>query len=94
MINFKSLYELRNKAIVSPSHGVQELAAQIAAIFRELFANTFTTDHGMFQNFPGNSDRDTVVKHRFPAPFPARFVRIYPQTYHGYTFMRFELYKR
>jgi len=45
-------------------------------------------------NFPGNSDRDTVVKHRFPAPFPARFVRIYPQTYHGYTFMRFELYKR
>ncbi|XP_039272571.2 lactadherin-like isoform X1 [Styela clava] len=41
--------------------------------------------------FDGNKDRSTKVINRFPNPVQARFVRIYPLTFVGYAFIRFDV---
>jgi len=40
----------------------------------------------------GNIDRDTVVKHDLIPVIKARYVRIYPQTWHIHIALRFELF--
>lgn len=42
--------------------------------------------------FPGNKDRNTVVKHYLKHPFRAQYVRLVPRTYHGWVSMRMEWY--
>ena len=44
------------------------------------------------QVFQGNSERQIVVINRFRSPIRARFIRMYPQTWHGHISMRLELY--
>ena len=44
------------------------------------------------QIFQGNSERQLIVTNRFRSPIRARFVRIYPRTWHGHISMRIELY--
>ena len=51
-----------------------------------------TSDDGSDRVFGGNSDRDTVVENSFDAPIVARFVRLYPQTYHDNMSLRWEVY--
>lgn len=46
----------------------------------------------VFQDFSGSSSVNSVIKHSFPTPFKARFVRFVPKTYHGKPGMRVELY--
>jgi len=43
--------------------------------------------------FPGNNDQNTVEKQLFPRAITARYVRLLPQSYHSWMFMRFELYQ-
>ena len=44
------------------------------------------------QLFPGNKDRNTVVKHFFRRPVVARFVKFHPVTWRAHISMRVELY--
>ena len=44
------------------------------------------------QVFQGNSERQIVVISRFRTPIRARFVKLYPRTWHGHISMRLELY--
>ena len=44
------------------------------------------------QDFPGNTDRDTVVSHELNPPIRARYVRFRPETWYGCISMRVELY--
>ena len=44
--------------------------------------------------FAGNSDRDTVVEKIFDVAVAARYVRVYPQTWHNTMTMRWEIYGR
>lgn len=43
-------------------------------------------------DFSGSSSVNSVIKHSFPTPFKARFVRFVPKTFHGKPGMRVELY--
>ncbi|EDO41992.1 predicted protein [Nematostella vectensis] len=45
-----------------------------------------------FQEFNGNSDRDTVVSHILPVTIPARFIRVLPKNWHGIIALRVELF--
>ncbi|EDO29609.1 predicted protein, partial [Nematostella vectensis] len=55
----------------------------------------YSRDGVLFKYFPkvlsGNKDRNTVVTHSV-GPIYARYVRFYPQTWHGHISMRVELY--
>eukprot|EP00854_Cymbomonas_tetramitiformis_P008820 gene8820-10456_t len=42
--------------------------------------------------FAGNTDQHSVVIQRFAAVVEARYIRVYPQTYHSWNSMRLELY--
>jgi len=42
--------------------------------------------------FPGNEDKDTVVKNRIHPPIIARFIRVLPRTWHSWNALRMELY--
>ncbi|XP_073227971.1 uncharacterized protein [Porites lutea] len=44
------------------------------------------------QHLTGNSDRSTIVVHRFTPPFAAQYVRIFPTTYTGAICMRMDLF--
>ena len=46
----------------------------------------------MLKVFPGNSDRNSIVRHALSPVIFARFVRIYPGDYEGYRAMRVEFY--
>ena len=43
------------------------------------------------KTFPGNTDRDTKVTTTFSKPVRARYIRIYPQTWHGHISMRTDM---
>ena len=43
------------------------------------------------KTFPGNSDRNTKVTTTFSKPVRARYIRIYPQTWHGHISMRADM---
>lgn len=43
------------------------------------------------KTFPGNSDRSTKVTTTFSKPVRARYIRIYPQTWHGHISMRADM---
>jgi len=45
-----------------------------------------------FTTFSGNTDQTSAVTNRFNPPITARFVRIYPLTWHSRPTLRFELY--
>ena len=49
-------------------------------------------DDGSDRVFVGNSDQNTVVEHSLAVPIVARFVRLYPQTYHTWMSLRWEVY--
>ena len=49
---------------------------------------------GSEQIFAGNSDRDTVVENTFDMAVAARYVRVYPQTWHTGLSIRWEVYGR
>lgn len=42
----------------------------------------------------GNSDRNTIVRHRFSKPLRCRYVRVVPQQWHRHIAMRVEIYGR
>lgn len=42
--------------------------------------------------FDGNTDQNTVVRHKFDKSFEARYVRIYPQSWYGWMCLRAEFY--
>ena len=46
----------------------------------------------LIQDFTGNSDMNTVVKHVLSEPFGARQVRLTPTTYNNHKSLRWELY--
>ena len=48
----------------------------------------------LFQVFPGNSDRHSVVKHFLITDVMARYVRFYPVTYHNFPCFRVEIFVR
>ena len=48
----------------------------------------------LFQVFPGNSDRHSVVKHFLTTDVMARYVRFYPVTYHNFPCFRVEIFVR
>ena len=48
----------------------------------------------LFQVFPGNSDRHSVVKHFLITDVMARYVRFYPVTYHNFPCLRVEIFVR
>ena len=43
--------------------------------------------------FEGNTDQNTVIEQQLKGvfPFEARFVRLYPQTWHGHISLRWEI---
>jgi hypothetical protein len=43
------------------------------------------------KTFPGNKDRNTKVTTTFSKPVRARYIRIYPQTWHGHVSMRVDM---
>lgn len=45
-----------------------------------------------FQVYQANGDRNGVIINRLIQPIEARFVRIYPETWHGHISMRVELH--
>ena len=45
-----------------------------------------------FQVYQANEDRNGVIINRLIQPIEARFVRIYPETWHGHISMRVELH--
>ena len=45
-----------------------------------------------FQEFAGNTDRSSIVKHSLSPDVKARFVRFYPVTHHGYPCLRVEIF--
>jgi len=50
--------------------------------------------HFVFQNkvYDANSDRNSVIVNTLIQPIEARFIRIYPESWHGHMSMRMELY--
>ena len=50
-----------------------------------------TAADGSERIFAGNADVDTIVEHCFEE-VQARFVRLFPQTWHSYMSMRWEIY--
>lgn len=44
------------------------------------------------QEFPGNSDRNTVVKHGLETVINARYVRFYALSYHNWPVIRVEIF--
>ena len=42
--------------------------------------------------FTGNSDRNTVIEQELETAVAARYVRVYPQTWHEHMAMRWEVY--
>jgi hypothetical protein len=44
----------------------------------------------LFQEFPGNTDRATVVTNSITNPFKAKFVRVLPTAYYRHKSMRVE----
>jgi len=54
---------------------------------------TFADNSGGAKVFAGNVDRDSIVTHSWylegHSPITAKFVRIYPQSYHGVVALRF-----
>ena len=44
------------------------------------------------QTFTGNRDMETVNKHELDRPFEARYVRVYPKTWHTHVSLRWEVY--
>lgn len=48
--------------------------------------------NGADVTFPGNSDRNTEVRHNLPAEITARYLRFHPLTWHGHITMRVEAY--
>ena len=44
------------------------------------------------QEFLGNTDQDTVVKHRFNEGIRARYIRFHPTGWHNHISMRVEVY--
>jgi hypothetical protein len=48
---------------------------------------------GKTTTFTGNTDYWSVVKHEFPRPIRARWVRIIVNTFHGWPVLRWELYR-
>ncbi|XP_022809858.1 uncharacterized protein LOC111346861 [Stylophora pistillata] len=51
-------------------------------------------DHFEFQNkvYEGNKDRNSVIINKLIQPIEVRFVRIYPESWHGHMSMRAEFY--
>ena len=49
-------------------------------------------DDGSDRVFGGNIDQNTVVEHSLDVLIVARFVRLYPQTYHHWMALRWEVY--
>ncbi|XP_068726462.1 lactadherin-like [Montipora capricornis] len=58
------------------------------------YGNTYVTykENKKIKLFSGNSDRNSVVYHRFFAPFSASYVKIHPKTWYSWICMRVELY--
>ncbi|KAL9970483.1 hypothetical protein ACROYT_G022865 [Oculina patagonica] len=46
------------------------------------------------KEFPGNTDKNTIVKHSLSTDVKARFVRFYPVTYFGFPGLRVEIFVR
>ena len=44
------------------------------------------------QIFTGNWDKETVKKHELNPSFEARYVRVYPKTWHSHICLRWEIY--
>ena len=44
------------------------------------------------QVYDANSDRNSVIVNTLIQPIEARFIRIYPESWHGHMSMRMELY--
>ena len=44
------------------------------------------------QVYDANSDRNSVIGNTLIQPIEARFIRIYPESWHGHMSMRMELY--
>ena len=44
------------------------------------------------QVYNANSDRNSVIVNTLIQPIEARFIRIYPESWHGHMSMRMELY--
>jgi hypothetical protein len=44
------------------------------------------------KTFPGNKDRNTKVTTTFSKPVRTRYIRIYPQTFHGHMSMRADMF--
>ena len=42
--------------------------------------------------YDANSDRNSVIVNKLIQPIEARFIRIYPESWHGHMSMRMELY--
>jgi len=53
---------------------------------------SFYRQDGRDVMFDGNRDRNTTVRHDLTDPFPARYVRFYPDSWHGHISMRFDVY--
>ena len=45
-----------------------------------------------FQDFPGNKDANTIVRHSLSTAVKARFVRFYPVTYQSWPCLRVEIF--
>ena len=47
----------------------------------------------LFQDFPGNPDRNTVVSHVLAIKIRARYVRFVVESWNGFVCMRVEVYE-
>ncbi|XP_073230154.1 lactadherin-like [Porites lutea] len=52
----------------------------------------YYTEQGVIKEFLGNTDQDTVVKHRFSEGIRARYIRFHPTGWHNHISMRVEVY--
>ena len=46
----------------------------------------------LLQTFTGNWDQETVNKHELNPSFEAKYVRVYPKTWHSHVSLRWEIY--
>ena len=53
---------------------------------------TSFTDYQSGKTFQGNSDINTVVKHKLEPTIYARYIKLYPQTWKKHPSLRMELY--
>ena len=88
---YKIATQARNSATVQDQWLTSyQLATSISGLENE-FDFVTSSPGGDPRDFHANSDSDTVVTRAF-LPRVARFVRLYPQTWHVYISLRWEVY--